>query len=400
MVAKITTGKDIYGALAYNQQKVDKGEGAILSTSGLLEPEDGCFTVADTAAQILSWMPAHVRTEKPVIHISLNPDPKDALSDEVLADIADEYMEGMGWGGQPYIVYKHTDIDRTHVHIVSVQVDSTGRKINDSHRNERSVALTERIEREYGLDPAKGRKNMELWQLKPVDYEKGDLKRQIAAVVKPVLSMYRFQTMGELRALLSLYRIGMEEVEGTHGGRNYRGLVYTALDENGEKAPAPPLKASRLGEDASLEKIMRVMECSGEKIETGGLRKSTRRRVREAMEQAQTEEVFRKRLKERHIDLYLRRNDTGRITGVTFIDHETRCVLNGSRLGKQYSANALNERLDNKIQGSENSKSKQNKNADLSSVFLPQPTTSFHCRIMSDRSFTQPTSTCKGSKNH
>lgn len=78
---------------------------------------------------------------------------------------------------------------------------------------------------------------MELWQLKPVDYEKGDLKRQIAAVVKPVLSMYRFQTMGELRALLSLYRIGMEEVEGTHGGRNYRGLVYTALEENGRKPP-------------------------------------------------------------------------------------------------------------------------------------------------------------------
>lgn len=163
MVAKIKTGKDIYGALAYNQQKVDKGEGAVLRTNSLLEPEDGRFLVADTAAQILRWMPAHVRTEKPVIHISLNPDPKDALSDEVLADIADEYMEGMGWGGQPYIVYKHTDIDRTHVHIVSVQVDSTGRKINDSRRNERSVALTERIEREYGLRPAKGRKNMELW---------------------------------------------------------------------------------------------------------------------------------------------------------------------------------------------------------------------------------------------
>ncbi len=89
MVAKIKTGKDIYGALAYNQQKVDKGEEAVLRTNSLLEPEDGRFLVADTAAQILSWMPAHVRTEKPVIHISLNPDPKDVLSDEVLADIAD-----------------------------------------------------------------------------------------------------------------------------------------------------------------------------------------------------------------------------------------------------------------------------------------------------------------------
>lgn len=254
MVAKITTGKDIYGALAYNQQKVDRGGGAVLRTSGLLEPADGIFSVAQMAADILAWMPPHIRTEKPIIHISLNPDPEDMLADDELTDIADEYMEGMGWGAQPYIVYKHTDIDRTHIHIVSVQVDSTGRKINDSRRNERSVALTERIERKYCLCPAKGRKNAELWQLEPVDYEKGDLKRQIAAVVKPVLSMYRFQTMGELRALLSLYRIGTEEVEGTHGGRSYRGLVYTALEGNGEKAPVPPLKASRLGGDASLKR--------------------------------------------------------------------------------------------------------------------------------------------------
>lgn len=77
-------------------------------------------------------MPSHVRTEKPVVHISLNPDPEDRLSDDELTDIAAEYMEGMGWGGQPYVVYKHTDIDRPHIHIVTVQVDSTGRKIGDT----------------------------------------------------------------------------------------------------------------------------------------------------------------------------------------------------------------------------------------------------------------------------
>lgn len=346
MVAKITAGKDIYGALAYNQQKVDRSKGVVLRCSGLMEPTDGCFTVAQTAADMLRWMPQHVRTEKPVIHISLNPDPRDVLSDEVLADIADKYMEGMGWGSQPYIVYKHTDIDRTHIHIVSLQVDSSGRKINDSRRNERSVALTERIEREYALRPAKGRKKTELWQLDPVDYTKGNLKKQIASVVKPALAIYRFQTMGELRALLSLYRVGVEQVEGTRNGKPYRGLLYTVLDENGQKVPAPPLKASRLGEDASLEKIGRVMERSAEIIKTAGLHKRTLQQVQEAMQDTTTEEELRERLKAYHIDLYLRRNDTGRITGVTFIDHQTRCVMNGSRLGKAYSANALNKRFD------------------------------------------------------
>lgn len=41
----------------------------------------------------------------------------------------------------------------------------------------------------------------------------------------------------------------------------------------------------------------------------------------------------------------MRRNDTGRIYGVTFIDHHSRVVLNGSRLGKEYSANVFNERF-------------------------------------------------------
>ena len=345
MVANITTGQDIYGALAYNQRKVDRGKGTVHATSNIREPADGRFGVAALADELLRWMPSHVRTEKPVVHISLNPDPEDRLSDDELTDIAAEYMEGMGWGGQPYVVYKHTDIDRPHIHIVTVQVDSTGRKINDSRRNERSVALTEKIERNHGLHRAKGRKRGELWRLAPVESEKGDLKRQIASVVKPALSMYRFQTLGELRALLALYRIGVEEVGGTRGGRSYRGVLYTVLDENGERTQAAPLKASRLGDDASLAKIERVMASSGEQIAGKELLALTRHRVGEALLDATDETELRERLRERHIDLYLRRNDTGRITGVTFIDHETRCVLNGSRLGKEFSANALHERF-------------------------------------------------------
>lgn len=344
MVARISTGKDIYGALAYNQQKVDRGEGAVLRTSGLLEPANGYFTVAEVAGQILHWMPSRVRTEKPVIHISLNPDPRDMLSDEDLADIADKYMDGMGWGTQPYIVYKHTDIDRTHIHIVSVQVDSAGKKIDDSHRNERSVAQTERLEREYGLHPAKDRQRTEVQRFTPVDYTLGDLKRQVGAVVKPAVATYRFQTLGEFRALLSLYNVGCEEVVGEMNGEPRRGLLYTVLNGPGKKVGVP-FKSSLFGRSAGISGLERHMARSRERIEKERMDERTRSRVAEALAGSTTEEALRKRLQTFHIELYLRRNDTGRITGVTFIDHETRCVMNGSRLGKAYSANAFNERL-------------------------------------------------------
>ena len=152
--------------------------------------------------------------KKPVVHVSLNPAPEDRLDDGQLAEIAGAYMERMGWGGQPYIVFKHTDIGREHIHIVSVQVAQDGRKINDSRRNERSVAVTEELEREYGLHPAKGRRREKGQGIVPADYTRGDLKRQVAAVIKPAVATYRFQTLGEFRALLSLYNIGIEEVRG------------------------------------------------------------------------------------------------------------------------------------------------------------------------------------------
>jgi len=234
MVANITTGKDVYGALAYNQEKVDRGDGKVLLTHIVREPADGRFNVAATAEDLLRWMPSHYRTEKPVVHVSLNPAPEDRLDDGQLAEIAGAYMERMGWGGQPYIVFKHTDIGREHIHIVSVQVAQDGRKINDSRRNERSVAVTEELEREYGLHPAKGRRREKGQGIVPADYTRGDLKRQVAAVIKPAVATYRFQTLGEFRALLSLYNIGIEEVRGERNGTPYRGLLYTLLDENGE----------------------------------------------------------------------------------------------------------------------------------------------------------------------
>lgn len=344
MVANITTGSNLYGALFYNQEKVDKGVGTVLTTHILREPVDGNFNVGETAEDILRWMPDHFRTEKPVIHISLNPDPKDNLSDEQLSEIAGHYMDRMGWGGQPYIVFKHSDIEREHIHIVSVQVGQDGKKIKDSKRNERSVAVTEELEKEYGLHPTKGQKRSEKWQLKPVDPTKGDLKRQIAAVIKPALSMYRFQTLGEFRALLSLYNIGIEEVRGERDGNAYQGLLYTALNADGKKAEATLLKSSLFGKSAGFDALERHMESSGEKITKENSREHTRHLVSEAFLDAPTENALRERLRAYHIDLFIRRNDTGRITGVTFIDHENRCVLNGSRLGKEYSANALNER--------------------------------------------------------
>lgn len=340
MVAKISVGKSLYGALAYNGEKINEAKGRLLTTNRIYNDGTGTVDIRKAMEGFLACMPEHTRVEKPVLHISLNPHPDDVLTDGQLAEIGREYMQRLGYGNQPYLVFKHEDIGRHHIHIVSLRVDSEGRKVADKFEYRRSKEITELLEQKYGLHPAEGRKKGEEWQLKPVDVAKGDIKRQIACTLKPLLELYSFRTMGELRALLSLYNIGVEEVKGEIGGRTYHGILYTALDGNGETA-ATPIKSSRLGRTAGAQQLDRKMRESAARIKSDPCRERLRPLVAEALRRSVDERDFRSRLAKEQIDLVLRRNGTGRIYGVTFIDHRSRTVLNGSRLGKEFSANTL-----------------------------------------------------------
>lgn len=343
MVAKFSHGSSLYGALSYNQEKVNEGLGKVLATNLVIEPNDGVFNVGSCMEDFERFMPSHIRTSKPVIHISLNPHPDDKLTDQQLADIGREYMEQFGYGGQPYMIFKHEDIGREHIHIVSTRVRTDGSIISDSKNYERSRKITDSLEQKYGLH-SKEKNQGEAWQLAPIDVSQGNLKKQVANVIKPLSEMYSFQTLGEYRALLSLYNVGVEEIKGENKGKAYRGLVYSALDGDGNRV-GTPLKSSLFGKEHSLDSLEKRFEKSKETIKVNGIAKQTRAIVSASFASTRTESEFRAALQEKGIDLVLRRNDEGRIYGATFIDHNQRTVLNGSRLGKEFSANVLNERF-------------------------------------------------------
>ena len=113
MVAKISTGGNMFGALAYNQNKVDSEEATALFSNRMLLGEDGNFSIGECMRSFEMQMPVQLSTKKPILHISINPHPEDVLTDQQLSDIAKEYMRKLGYGDQPYLVYKHTDIGRT-----------------------------------------------------------------------------------------------------------------------------------------------------------------------------------------------------------------------------------------------------------------------------------------------
>lgn len=341
MVAKISIGSSLYGALAYNGEKMNKEQGRVLGANKIILPADGQIDIARMVENFNAFMPKTGKTKKPVLHISLNPHPDDRLTEQQYEILAREYLEKLGFGEQPYIIYKHMDIDRHHIHIVTVNVNEQGKRLNQDFLFRRSKKITTEMEEKYNLHKAQREKITPDMPIKKVD-PSGDIKRQVANTVKMIGMRYKFQILGEYNAVLSLYNIRCEQTDGRVNGREYHGLVYFATDDEG-KVIANPFKASRLGKFASRTAVEGRFERAKEKIDVA----PTRNRVADVLTRATDKEDFTSKLKDCGIDVVFRYTDEGRIYGVTFIDHNTMTVLNGSRLGKQFSANALNERFNN-----------------------------------------------------
>ena len=178
MVAKISVGNSLYGALAYNGEKINKEEGRLLTTNRIYNDGTGTVDIRRAMEDFLALMPVRSKVEKPVVHISLTPHPDDMLTDTELQAIAREYLEKMGFGNQPYMVYKHEDIDRHHLHIVTVRVDGDGRSIDTRNNFYRSKQITRELERKYGLHDAERKSRRTDMPLHKVDVLAGDVKKQ------------------------------------------------------------------------------------------------------------------------------------------------------------------------------------------------------------------------------
>ena len=342
MVAKISIGSSLFGALAYNGEKINKEQGRLLATNKIYNDGSGTVDIHRAMEDFMRYMPSVVRTEKPVIHISLNPHPDDRLTDTDLQNIARDYLEKLGYGNQPYMVYKHEDIDRHHLHIVSVNVDENGKRLNQDFLFRRSERIRKELEEKYGLTPARRDGERLESPLKKVDISAGNVKKQVGSTLKALSKGYRFQSMGEFHALLSLYNVTVEEVRGEARGREYHGLVYSATDDAGNKV-GNPFKSSLFGKSVGYEAMEKKFAQSKQTIKDKKLAERTKRTVLSALASTYDRDKFIATLKAQGVDAVLRETDTGRIYGATFIDHRTGCVLNGSRMGKELSANALQE---------------------------------------------------------
>ena len=345
MIAKISATENLGGALGYNFKKVEKGGASILLAAELYQSNDGNYTMEDVLADMQALIPKKCRTKKTVFHCSLNPHPDEKLSDETLMQIAKEYMEALGYGKQPYIVFKHNDIAREHIHIVSLRVDSRGQKINDRFEKRRSKKITDALEKRFGLIPSSKVADKAVEETPQIDTTQGNIKEQVASTLRMVLKHYKFCSLGELNAILSRYHLAVEEVKTEFRGKKYDGLVYVPTADKSNKV-STPIHASDIGRGVGYTAVQNRMQKSKQTIKP--LIPTVRRKVLEVMRTSpDTKEKLQQKLEEQGLRVVIRRNESGRIYGITFIDDEQGVALNGSRLGKGYAANVFNAYLSN-----------------------------------------------------
>ena len=345
MIAKISATENLGGALGYNFKKVEKGEANILLTAELYQSKEGRYTIEDVLADMEALIPKNCRTKKTVFHCSLNPHPDEKLSDEQLTQIAKEYMEALGYGNQPYIVFKHNDIAREHIHIVSLRIDGEGKKINDKFEKRRSKQITDALERKLGLIPSSKVTDKAMKETPKIDTTQGNIKEQVASALRMVLKHYRFCSLGELNAILSAYNLTVEEIKTEFRGKKYDGLVYLPTDDKGDKV-GTPIHASDIGRGVGHTAVQNRMQKSKQAVKP--LIPTVRNKVLQTMRTSpNTEKELRQRLEEQGLRVVIRKNESGRIYGITFIDDKAGIALNGSRLGKGYAANVFNTYFSN-----------------------------------------------------
>lgn len=357
MVTIIKTSHSIRSIFNYNENKVKAGVAECIA-SGNYPVDADKMNNTIKLNRFIKRIELNENAKRNSVHISLNFDPTENHSKENLIAIADTYMEKIGFGKQPYLVYQHHDAGHPHLHVVTINIERDGKRIDLHHLGIRkSEPARKEIEELFGLVKAEGRKKKEEFTLQPitvgkVQYGRIESKKAISNVLNVVLNQYKYASLPELNAVLKQYNV--MAVRGSENSKIFlaKGLIYRILNEQG-KPIGVPIKASSFYNKPTLKFLE-------EKFKRNEVRRiPDKARVKNTIDitllRAQTMSIneLARLLEKEGINTVFRRSAEGLLYGITYVDHKTKSVFNGSNLGKEYSAKAIQERCGLKVAGEE-----------------------------------------------
>ncbi|MGN6298980.1 MAG: relaxase/mobilization nuclease domain-containing protein [Ginsengibacter sp.] len=344
MVARINTGKSISKALNYNEQKVANGKAECIIASGFIKDVNR-LNFYDKLHHFERLISLNERTTINTLHVSLNFDSSDKINTEKLKAIARKYMQRIGFGNQPYVVYRHDDASHPHIHIVTTNIQSGGIRISlhNLGKNQSEKARKE-IEIEFGLVKAQSSKqtnklNTDSVNVPKIIYGKSETKRAITNVLMKVIPQYKFVSLSALNAVLKLYNVTAERGERDSRAHKNNGLIYRILDAQGNKTGIA-IKASSIYMKPTLAFLENKF------LENESFRKPHMKRIQTNIDWALNQKPntlngLKDTLEKESISMVIWKSKENIIYGITYIDRKTKCIFNGSELGKQYSAKTI-----------------------------------------------------------
>ena len=160
MIVKIHQSRaHMKSVIEYNERKVDEGTAEVEWSRDL---DASTRLTVERSFREIEKKKFRSDCKNISLHISINPTNEDGMTGEKIRDFAEDLLDRLGYGSQPYILYRHSDIDRIHWHLVSIRLNSEGRKIKESFEREKTQRVLFQLSEKYGYIPNKeGKKKKE-----------------------------------------------------------------------------------------------------------------------------------------------------------------------------------------------------------------------------------------------
>lgn len=316
------TATSVAASVNYITKKIEAGDSRIISYANVDVADGNIIGSLQTEFDRLDI--ANIRSDKVSFHASINPTPEE-LDKIDIKEIAKEFMNLLGYGEQPYLVVEHSDIGRTHYHIISHRITPEGKKIKSSFEKRRINAFVKELNRRLqsishkesneGIVQYPGHDNFKFDISKPKKYI------QIRQIFNDACK-YQYTSVFELQKILLDRNVELIEQDGHY--------VAAGIGADGRQTKA-------IAVDSGL--IRSAQRC----VLTYAQKMKMRNMAIFALEHSVSQKHAERILAKKGIGIQFLKNDDGKIYGVYFIDHIGKTISKASDIYKGISAKAWRE---------------------------------------------------------
>lgn len=356
VVRVLKTGQSFRPSFEYNVKKLIAGEASIVACRNMVNWN--LATVLRTFRELEEGPKVSSKITSLRFHAAVSPGPDDTINEEGVKAMVDEMMTMLGYGNQPYVVFRHNDIEREHYHILSVRVRNDGKSIKSSFEGWAIRNFLKENEKKYGFILGKGGavnieefENLETNQKrlllpnvpKRFDSNGSDVKRQFITVFDDAMK-WNGVDLAQFHAIMSLRGVAFYKKRRRNGDR---ALIVRGLDEDGRLTTKPYVIESEFGYPAGRILEQRIEENIANRTVDPISFVRTKIIGVAAMNKATSMDGFISLCRSCGLDAVpILKSSTNKLASMVFCDSKRRTVYHGKDFGSMLDAKSFKQKLE------------------------------------------------------